>query len=156
MTCTDDNIRFCQSQLKRFEGLDFWSTLSASALKELEQALVLSAISPADAEAMVTTLVRTLKHNEKPIPSDFTRVAEQREREERAQRSWKPADPPPERDGTWSASQRREWDEQWDAFLTKNPVIASGPKKKGLQPARNTIIAIVKAAGSGGKKEGDS
>jgi hypothetical protein len=88
MVATDNNITFCQAQLKRFSGTSFWSNVDDIAKNELVKALLVSAESPAQAEAWIS--LHLLESPEYPKPADFARYAAEYRKELAAQVSWKP------------------------------------------------------------------
>lgn len=68
MNRSPENVRFCRLQLDRFSGLEYYSTLSDAALRELGNAL-LSAPAQAVAELAVSTWL--MEHKERPTPADI-------------------------------------------------------------------------------------
>lgn len=88
MKKTEENISFCQRQIDRIEGTNFFASLSDVSIKELVDALLLSADSQAAAEMMVSS--RLLLSDQRPTPADFAKMAMDAKREQQAQQSWQP------------------------------------------------------------------
>jgi hypothetical protein len=75
MKASKENEYFCSKQIERLQGLEFWATLSDTAIKELVTALMNNAISQAQAEMMVSTWLA--ENLERPRPAHFHRMGKQ-------------------------------------------------------------------------------
>jgi hypothetical protein len=147
---SDENLWFCEEQILRLEVTRFYDRLTLVGKQELRDALCDSASSKTAAELRVTTWIRLNK--DCPSGADFGLMEEAEQREARAQVSWK-ADPPPTRDGTWTASQRREHDAEWAAFCNggKNRDLVKG--KTDIRKALMSILGKTAVGDEGDERK---
>ena len=73
MEPTKENLRFCNRQIERLQGLHFFDTLSQAAIQELTKALLLADQNQAQAEMFISGWLA--EHSEYPTPADIYQAA---------------------------------------------------------------------------------